>query len=126
AVSMPRRGRRLGARRSGAEAPPSEPISARDAFSAAVRHPGFWMLNAGFAACGFQLAFLSTYLPSVLIDAGLGASAGAAALALIGFSNIIGTSLCGVLGSWYRKKRVLAVLYLARTALFVLFLCLPL
>ena len=82
-----------------------EPVSARDALLTAARHPGFWMLNAGFAACGFQLAFLATHLPSVLSDAGLGASAGAAALALIGFSNIIGTYLCGVLGGWYRKKR---------------------
>lgn len=102
-----------------------EPVSARDALLTAARHPGFWMLNAGFAACGFQLAFLATHLPSVLSDAGLGASAGAAALALIGFSNIIGTYLCGVLGGWYRKKRVLAVLYLARTALFALFLSRP-
>jgi DNA-binding transcriptional LysR family regulator len=36
-------------------------------------------------ACGFQLAFLATHLPSVLSDAGLGTSVGAAALALIGF-----------------------------------------
>lgn len=112
-------------RRSAAEATSSEPVSARGALSAAARHPGFWMLNAGFAACGFQLAFLATHLPSVLSDAGLGPSAGAAALALIGFSNIVGTYLCGVLGGWYRKKKVLAMLYLARTALFVLFLSLP-
>ena len=103
----------------------SEPASAREALLTAARHPGFWMLNAGFAACGFQLAFLATHLPSVLSDAGLGAGAGAAALALIGFSNIIGTYVCGVLGGWYRKKKVLAVLYLARTALFVVFLSMP-
>jgi predicted MFS family arabinose efflux permease len=108
-----------------AEMPSSEPTSVREAIYAAARHPGFWMLNAGFAACGFQLAFLATHLPSVLSDAGLGASAGAAALALIGFSNVIGTYLCGVLGGWYRKKKVLAVLYLARTALLAVFLSLP-
>jgi len=125
ALLMPLLAMGLRAGPSAAEATASEPISARDALSAAARHPGFWMLNAGFAACGFQLAFLATYLPSVLSDAGLGASAGAAALALIGFSNIIGTYLCGVLGGRYRKNKVLAVLYLARTALFVLFLSLP-
>jgi predicted MFS family arabinose efflux permease len=108
-----------------AETASPEPGSARQALAIAARHPGFWMLNAGFAACGFQLAFLAIHLPSVLSDAGLGPSVGAAALALIGFSNIIGTYLCGVLGDWYRKKKVLALLYLARTALFVLFLSLP-
>jgi predicted MFS family arabinose efflux permease len=98
---------------------------ARAALLIAVRHPGFWMLNAGFAACGFQLAFLAIHLPSVLIDSGLSASSGAAALALIGFSNIIGTYICGMLGDRYRKNKVLALLYLARTALFVLFLSMP-
>lgn len=86
----------------------------------AVTQPGFWMLNAGFAACGFQLAFLATHLPSVLTSSGLSASSGAAALALIGLSNI-----CGLLGVRFRKNRVLAWLYLARTALFALFVALP-
>jgi predicted MFS family arabinose efflux permease len=105
--------------------PARQSLPVREGLLTAVRHPGFWMLNAGFAACGFQLAFLATHLPSVLFDAGLGASAGAAALALIGLSNIIGTFLCGMLGGWYRKQKVLAVLYLARTAVFVLFLAMP-
>jgi predicted MFS family arabinose efflux permease len=103
----------------------AQPLHARDVLLVAVRHPGFWMLNAGFAACGFQLAFLATHLPSVLIDSGLTASTGAAALALIGFSNIVGTYVCGMLGDRYRKNRVLALLYVVRTALFVLFLSLP-
>jgi predicted MFS family arabinose efflux permease len=91
----------------------------------ALTQPGFWMLNAGFAACGFQLAFLATHLPSVLTSSGLTASSGALALALIGFSNIIGTYICGLLGNHFRKNKVLAWLYLARTALFALFLLLP-
>jgi predicted MFS family arabinose efflux permease len=102
-----------------------EEISVRQALAVATRHPSFWMLNAGFAACGFQLAFLSTHLPSVLLDGGLSAATGAAALALIGLSNIVGTYCCGLLGGWYPKNKVLTGLYLVRTALFVLFLSLP-
>jgi len=104
---------------------PIEPFHARGALAAAAKHPGFWMLNAGFAACGFQLAFLATHLPSVLIDSGLTASTGAATLALIGLCNIVGTYICGLLGDRYRKNKVLALLYLARTALFILFLAMP-
>jgi predicted MFS family arabinose efflux permease len=104
---------------------PSQPLHAGEALRIAAKHPGFWMLNAGFAACGFQLAFLATYLPSVLIESGLSASMGAVALALIGFSNIVGTYVCGLLGDRYRKNKVLALLYLARTGLFVLFLSMP-
>ena len=103
----------------------AEPLQFQSILRIAVRQPGFWMLNAGFAACGFQLAFLATHLPSVLIDSGLSASSGAVALALIGFSNIIGTYICGLLGARFRKNKVLAWLYLARTALFALFLSLP-
>jgi predicted MFS family arabinose efflux permease len=104
---------------------PTRLLHARCALLIAAKHPGFWMLNAGFAACGFQLAFLAIHLPSVLIDSGLTASIGAAALALIGFSNIVGTYICGMLGDRYRKNKVLAFLYLARTVIFALFLLLP-
>jgi predicted MFS family arabinose efflux permease len=104
---------------------PAEPQPSQNILWTAVTRPGFWMLNAGFAACGFQLAFLATHLPSVLTSSGLSASTGAVALALIGFSNIVGTYLCGLLGARFRKNKVLACLYLARTALFALFLLLP-
>jgi len=103
----------------------AEPRDSQNILMIAVTQPGFWMLNAGFAACGFQLAFLATHLPSVLTSSGLTASSGAAALALIGFSNIVGTYLCGLLGARFRKNKVLACLYLARTTLFALFLALP-
>ena len=103
----------------------AEPLDSQNILMIAVTQPGFWMLNAGFAACGFQLAFLATHLPSVLTSSGLTASSGAAALALIGFSNIVGTYLSGLLGARFRKNKVLACLYLARTTLFALFLALP-
>jgi predicted MFS family arabinose efflux permease len=103
----------------------AEAIQPQRVMQTAARQPDFWMLNVGFAACGFQLAFLATHLPSVLVGGGLTASTGAAALATIGLSNIIGTYLCGLLGMRFRKNRVLAWLYIARTALFVLYLSLP-
>jgi MFS family permease len=115
----------IGLKETTAPALPAEPLHSQSILWIAVTQPGFWMLNAGFAACGFQLAFLATHLPSVLTGSGLTASTGAAALALIGFSNIVGTYLCGLLGARFRKNKVLAWLYLTRTALFVLFLSLP-
>ena len=99
--------------------------ASRNILAIATMQPGFWMLNVGFAACGFQLALLATHLPSVLTGSGLTASTGAAALALIGLSNIVGTYICGLLGARFAKNKVLAWLYLARTALFALFLALP-
>jgi predicted MFS family arabinose efflux permease len=114
-----------GLRESTAAVHSDEAMRPRQMIAIAARQPGFWMLNAGFAACGFQLAFLATHLPSILVGSGLTASTGAAVLATIGLSNIVGTYVCGLLGVRFRKNRVLAWLYLARTALFVLFLSLP-
>ncbi|MCY1537954.1 Major Facilitator Superfamily protein [compost metagenome] len=107
-----------------------EPSEAVDMpMSTAVReafgHPGFWLLNLGFLACGFQLAFIATHLPAYLLDNGMRPSDGVAALAIIALTNIVGIYWCGVLGGLYRRKYLLAGLYLARTTAMALFVLLP-
>ncbi len=92
----------------------------------ANRDRDYWLLNLGFATCGFQLAFIATYLPTVLIDGGLDLSAGAAVLAAIGLFNILGTWVCGLAGARWQKSRVLTVVYLARAAAMITFLAIPL
>ena len=42
-------------------------VAIRQAFG----HRGFWLLNLGFMACGFQLAFIATHMPAYLIEHGL-------------------------------------------------------
>lgn len=97
----------------------------RAALREAFAHRGFWLVNLGFLACGFQLAFIATHLPAYLLDRGLPARDAVAGLALIALFNIGGTYLCGLLGGWWRRKYVLAGLYLARTAVIALFVLLP-
>jgi predicted MFS family arabinose efflux permease len=92
----------------------------------AARSPSYWMLNAGFAACGFQLAFVATFLPSMLSDAALPPMTAAWVLATIGLANIVGTYLCGLLGARFRKPSVLAAIYVARAAIMAAFLLTPL
>ncbi|MBM3549215.1 MAG: MFS transporter [Alphaproteobacteria bacterium] len=92
----------------------------------AHRDRDYWLLNLGFATCGFQLAFVATYMPTVLIDGGLGLSAGAAVLMAIGLFNILGTWLCGMAGVRWQKSRVLAAIYVARAAAMIGFLMMPL
>lgn len=100
--------------------------SMRAALREAFRHRGFWLLNLGFLACGFQLAFIATHLPAYLLDKGLHANDAVAALALIALSNIVGTYLFGALGATHRRKHLLAGLYLARTSAMALFVLVPL
>lgn len=103
---------------------PDQPLGAaiREAFS----QRGFWLLNLGFLACGFQLAFIGTHLPAYLMDKGMRAADAVAALAIIALANVAGTYVCGILGAHHRRKYLLAGIYLLRTAAMALFFLLPL
>jgi predicted MFS family arabinose efflux permease len=101
-------------------------VPARAAAMMAGRDRDYWLLNLGFAVCGFQLAFIATYLPIILVDKGFGLSTGAAVLAAIGAFNILGTYLAGLAGGRWMKTHVLAALYLARAATIAIFLLTPL
>ncbi|MCT9071637.1 MFS transporter [Cupriavidus gilardii] len=100
--------------------------SMRAAIRQACGHRGFWLLNIGFLACGFQLAFIASHLPAYLLDRGLSACDAVIALAIIALANIAGTYLCGLLGNHVRRHRALAGIYLLRTAAIALFLLVPL
>lgn len=101
-------------------------LSMKAAIGEAFRHRGFWLLNLGFLACGFQLAFIATHLPAYLLDRGLAATDAVAALAIIALTNVAGTYLLGLWGGTLRRKYLLAGLYLARTVAMALFVLLPL
>jgi MFS family permease len=91
----------------------------------ALSHKGFWLLNLGFLACGFQLAFIAGHFPAYLSDRGFPAQTAVAALAIVALANVGGTYLCGQLGGMYRRKHLLAYLYLVRSAAMLAFVLLP-
>lgn len=95
------------------------------AIQEAFRHRGFWLLNAGFLACGFQLAFIASHLPAYLLDNGLSPRDGVAGLAIIALANVGGTYAFGSWGGIYRRKYLLAGLYVARSAAIAAFLLVP-
>ena len=110
--------------------PPATPAtgpsqSLGDALKEAGRHPGFLLLNGGFFVCGFHVAFVGTHLPGYIVTCNLSEQLGANALGLIGFFNIIGGLLAGVLGSRFRKKYLLATIYLLRAVVIGIFLVSP-
>lgn len=98
----------------------------REALAEAFRHRGFWLLNFGFLACGFQLAFIASHLPAYLLDKGMSGNAAVAGLAIIALSNIAGTYCCGLLGGLYRRKYLLSGIYLLRSAVMAIFFMFPL
>jgi predicted MFS family arabinose efflux permease len=97
----------------------------RETVREAVGHRGYLFMTFAFFACGFQLVFITSYLPSYLALCGVAPGVGATALALIGLFNAIGTYLFGLLGARYSQKRLLALIYLLRTVTIAAFLVLP-
>jgi predicted MFS family arabinose efflux permease len=95
------------------------------AMGEAIGHQGYLLLAAGFFSCGFFVAFIATHLPAYLVDEGLSARMGGTAVTTIMFFNVIGTYLWGTWAGRYRRKYLLACLYLLRAVAMALFLVLP-
>ena len=92
----------------------------------------YWLLNAGFFVCGFQVVFITLHLAPYLKDMSLkypeinGATVATTALALIGLFNVIGTYYAGVLGQRFPKRFLLSGIYITRSVAITLFLLFPL
>jgi MFS family permease len=85
----------------------------------------YWLLCLGFFTCGFQVQFVVTHIPKYLEDVGGGMELGAQAIALIGLFNMIGTAIAGKLGGHFQKKNLLALLYLGRSLVILVFFLAP-
>ncbi|HET7765342.1 MAG TPA: MFS transporter [Burkholderiales bacterium] len=99
--------------------------SLKDALAEAFRHRGFWLLGAGYFACGFQVVFIGTHFPAFLMDQGLSARDGTVCLSLIGLFNIFGSYLAGQLGARFSKTYLLSGLYAMRGVAIVALISLP-
>ncbi len=109
-------------------APPSRETT-RQAVARALADPSFRLLAAGFAVCGFHVAFLATHLPSVVASCGLSPELGAWALAMLGLFNIVGSLSIGLLMGWrggrLRMKNLLSAIYATRALAVLLFVFAP-
>ena len=95
------------------------------ALSEAAGHGGFWLLTGSFLVCGFQTIFIMVHLPAYLVDRGLGAQHAMAALAAIGFFNILGSFAAGALGARYSRKWLLFWVYAIRAVAIAAFVTVP-
>ena len=100
-------------------------MTTSQALAIAIKHRNFLLLTAGFFVCGVQVVFVSTHLPTYLQDANLSATVASWSLALIGLFNIIGSFLCGWLGGYFSQKKVLALVYLMRSVVILIFISVP-
>ncbi|WP_455374043.1 MFS transporter [Limibacillus halophilus] len=101
------------------------PSSIKAALAEALEQRSYRLLTLGFFVCGFHVAFVATHLPGYILTCNLALGVGSTALGLIGFFNIIGGLLAGVLGGRYPKKYLLSSIYLARSIVIALFILGP-
>ncbi|MBA3908367.1 MAG: MFS transporter [Rhodobacter sp.] len=106
----------------------------------AFRDPSYALIFLGFFSCGYQLGFITAHFPAFITEvsdlinpggmlAGMGigttSALGAAAIAVIGITNIGGSVLAGWMGGHFPKKYVLVAIYTGRTVASAIFILLP-
>lgn len=99
--------------------------SFREALEEARDHGGFWLLNAGFFVCGFQITFMLTHLPAYIADEGFSAEMGALVLIVIGIFNIPSALVFGKLADHIPKRTVLSIMYMLRAVVFAALMLAP-
>jgi predicted MFS family arabinose efflux permease len=104
---------------------PGKPQKLSEALREAMSHRGYLFMTAAFFACGFQLVFITTHLSTYLQICGVPPGVAASALGLIGLCNAIGTYAFGMLGARFSQKHLLAMIYLLRTLIIIVFLLAP-
>lgn len=92
---------------------------------ASLRNKSYLCLHAGFFTCGFHVAFLVTHLPGEVALCGHAASVSAASIGIIGLFNIAGSLFAGAMGTKYRMKYILAIMYGSRAVMIAIYLLAP-
>jgi predicted MFS family arabinose efflux permease len=100
-------------------------LSMTQAIGKAFGHNSYLLLVSGFFVCGFQLAFVTVYLPPYLAEHGITKEFAGFAMGFIGLFNVFGSYLAGVMGGKGEKRVPLAVIYLLRSIIVVAFINLP-
>ena len=95
------------------------------AIKEAFSHKGYILLVLGFFVCGFQITLVGTHIPGYMQEKGMDGWSGTIILALIGLFNIFGTLGIGYLGTKYRKKNLLSILYALRAISICIFIFSP-
>ena len=100
-------------------------MTMREVIGKAARHRPFLVMSGAYFVCGLNLVFLATHLPTYLAICGQDPMLSAAALAVIGGTNCIGSLGAGWLGARYPKHILLGLLYILRAGVFTAYFVMP-
>lgn len=104
---------------------PRSPVSRAAVRRAALRDPYYWLVTAGFSACGFHVSFMTTHMPGVIEACGMPASLAGTWLAIVGGCNIVGSIVSGMMIQGRSMPHMLMALYGARAVGVLCFLLAP-
>ena len=106
------------------------------ALSEAFANRSYVLLVVGYFVCGFHVAFVGGHLPAYISDKGIGlslfglklspAELGGWSIGMVGLFNIAGSILWSSMGARFKRKNLLATLYLLRSLVFLAFVLAPL
>ena len=96
--------------------------TAMEALRSGLASRTFWCIFFGFAVCGMHVSFLAVHLPGFVATCHLPAAVGAAAIALIGLFNIVGSLAAGELSQRWKRRELLIGIYAARGVVMTVFL----
>jgi len=109
--------------------------TSREALAEAFGHRSYVLLVVGYFVCGFHVAFVGGHLPAYISDKGIGLSLfgvtlspvelGGWSIGLVGLFNIAGSILWSSMGARHQRKNLLALLYLLRSLVFLVFVLMP-
>lgn len=110
--------------------------TAGEALSEAFAQRSYVLLVVGYFVCGFHVAFVGGHLPAYISDKGIGltlfgisltpSELGGWAIGMVGLFNIAGAVIWSSLGARHKRKNLLTLLYLMRSAVFLAFILVPL
>ena len=100
---------------------PAEKVGFRHAWSSR----NYRLLHLGFFTCGFHIAFLVTHLPGAVSMCGLPTTVASTALAVIGFTNVLGSLAVGQICQKFAMQKVLGSLYLVRVLAVLFYMVAP-
>jgi predicted MFS family arabinose efflux permease len=95
------------------------------AVAEAFGHRSYVLLVAGFFVCGFQLAFITVHFPPYLAEHGIPKEIAWVAMLTIGLFNVVGAYMAGIIGGRGVKRIPLSAIYLARAAIYTIFILTP-
>jgi predicted MFS family arabinose efflux permease len=95
------------------------------AVAEAFGHRSYLLLVAGFFVCGFQLAFITVHFPPYLAEHGIPKEIAWVAMLTIGLFNVVGAYMSGIIGGRGVKRIPLSAIYLARAAIYTIFILTP-